>query len=162
VLSRMVAADALMQATRQRRRQTLERFVKHEQTPPRQRHQRATAVAIIRSSPSTCYRHPGLRSRRLRMASSTRASASLAFRASASAIWARSSVVVNLSFWASIHDCACSRALHAPCARSAASARSSASRNLSKALAGRRDLRLSVPDILRASRVGSRRGSGFE
>jgi hypothetical protein len=83
-------------------------------------------------------------SRRLRMASSTSASASLACRASASATSARSSTAVSLSFWASIHDRACSSALHAycslcsavmmssRCACSAASARTSASRNLSK------------------------------
>ena len=46
-------------------------------------------------------------SRRLRMASSTSASACLACRASASATSARSSTAVNLSFWASIHDWAC-------------------------------------------------------
>jgi hypothetical protein len=86
-------------------------------------------------------------SRRLRMASSTSASASWALRASASATSARSSTAVNLSFWASIYDWACPSALHAPCSlcsavtvssrcvRSMASARISASRNLSRASA---------------------------
>ena len=86
------------------------------------------------------------RSRRLRIASSTRVSACLVSRTSASAASARNSTAVSRSSAASTRDWACFRARDASCslhsasvmssrrARSAASVRISASFSLSKAL----------------------------